>query len=130
MTEDGIFVFFTDSFALRQSTVSFMYRKEVFEQLGNFDRVKFGADSEYIERIRAVDGDAALGMIAKPLIFGLWSARSLTKSRGTEIDETGYRAPARRHYAEQRMRERLAGEWKGSSERYVNYIAPAEIVAI
>lgn len=128
--EDGTFVFFRDGFALRQSTVSTMYRREVLEDFGPFDSVRFGADSEYIERVRALEGDGAIAQMAKPLLFGLWSNQSLTRSSGSEVDEVGYRAPMRRAYAELRMRERLQGDWRGDSTRYPNYIAPTDIVEV
>lgn len=128
--EDGTFVFFRDGFVLRQSTVSTMYRREVLQDFGPFDSVRFGADSEYIERVRALEGDSAIAQMSKPLLFGLWSNQSLTRSSGSEVDEIGYRAPMRRAYAEMRMRERLQGDWRGDSTRYPNYIAPTNIVEV
>jgi hypothetical protein len=44
-----------------------------------------------------------------PLMFGLASANSLTRSPGIEATEDGYRAPARRAYAAAAARRRHIG---------------------
>jgi hypothetical protein len=105
----GEIVFFRDQSALRPSLVSIMAAKDVFRKYGPYRPVRFGGDTEFRERIRIAEGDAAVYQLRHPLIFGLWSASSLTQSAGSEALEDGYRGPARRQYSEITTRQRLLG---------------------
>jgi hypothetical protein len=103
-------VFFRDQRCLRIAVVSLMAEKSVFDHCKGYRSVLCGADSEAYERIRTDFGGQAILMLDQPLIFGLWSARSLTQQSGLEATEDGYRSPARRRYAEAATRNRLMGQ--------------------
>jgi glycosyltransferase involved in cell wall biosynthesis len=105
----GEVVFFRDHRCLRMSVVSIMARASLFRDQGPYRSVVCGADSEFLERLRVRFGKDALEEIDLPLIFGLWSEQSLTRSDGLEATEDGYRSKARRDYAEVAARQRLLG---------------------
>lgn len=66
---------------------SLMFRREVFEALGYWDRVRVEADTEYYYRIRAAYGDQAVGEVLPrvPLAFGRAAADSLTAVGATHL---------------------------------------------
>jgi len=104
----GTFVFFRDMKATRLSIVSMMVRRSAMAELGPFSPARFGADFEMYHRLRATLGEEQLARVRAPLIFGLWSSGSLTRTPGAEALESGFRSKARRRYAElalQRARE-------------------------
>ncbi|MEW6316095.1 MAG: glycosyltransferase family 2 protein [Pseudomonadota bacterium] len=108
--EDGKFIFFKDQAALRMSVVSLMAHRSVFAHLPPYRSVRFGADTEFLETIRKVYGPESVGIVRRPLIFGRWSASSLTQAAGQEASLDGYRGPARRTYAEGAFMQRLLGK--------------------
>jgi hypothetical protein len=110
MRPSGEIVFFRDRSALRNCLVSIMSAKSTFLRYGPYRPVRFGGDTQFKERIRLAEGDAAILQLADPLIFGLWSAHSLTQSNGSESLEDGYRGLKRRRMAEITTRQRLLGE--------------------
>ncbi|MGR3617174.1 MAG: glycosyltransferase [Paracoccaceae bacterium] len=67
---------------------SLMIRKQALTRLGYWDQVKAGADSEYIDRLRASYGAAAIctAVPGIPLGFGRICPESLTQASGTHID--------------------------------------------
>ena len=54
-----------------RNTSSLMFKRNVFEKIGYWDRVRCSADTEYLHRILAVYGDDAYGEVLKgvPLAF-------------------------------------------------------------
>ncbi|WP_051530390.1 glycosyltransferase family 2 protein [Halomonas halodenitrificans] len=66
---------------------SLMFRREVFEALGYWDRVRVEADTEYYYRIRAAFGDQSIGEVLPgvPLAFGRTVADSLTAVGATHL---------------------------------------------
>ncbi|MBL8591955.1 MAG: hypothetical protein JNK01_04670, partial [Devosia sp.] len=80
-----------------------------FERFGPYRAAKIGADTEFYERLRMSLGVNAVRLMPTPLMFGLASANSLTRSPGIEATEDGYRAPARRAYAAAAARRRQVG---------------------
>lgn len=70
-----------------RNTSSLMFRREVFDALGFWDRVRVDADTEYYHRIRAVFGDAALGEVLPgvPLAFGRSATHSLSQAGPTHL---------------------------------------------
>ncbi len=136
LTPSGEFVFFKDHIALRMCVNSIMFRREIFATIGQYRNVLCGADSEFFEKARALFGDAKISHIKAPMVLGLWSDNSMTKSAGTEALDNGYRAPKRRVYAEAASRQRALGVALYSDDEIdaVNvasgiYRAPAEIMA-
>lgn len=58
---------------------SFMFRKEILKEVGFWDSVRFGADSEFIRRIKMVYGPVAIADLdTPPLSFQRQSSDSLT----------------------------------------------------
>lgn len=136
VTPDGRFVFFRDQSAVRLCRVTLMARRET---LGTapFRSVRFGADFELHESLRAGFGDAKIAVVRTPLVFGLWSPTSETRRPGAESHEDGYRSPARRAYSEwvfRRFRQRdvdvLDGEVARVVEESGNAIAATSIEEI
>ena len=107
---DGEAIYFRDGRCRRLCAVSLLASRDVFSTHGPYRSVQCGADTEFIESIRASLGDDQVIRIEKPLVLGLWSNQSLTRSAGTEALSDGYRAPARRAYAEIAARQRLLGK--------------------
>jgi FkbM family methyltransferase len=77
---------------------SAFYRRSVFDQVGFFDSVRFGADSEHWYRVRRVFGPGCSKSL--PLCLGLGSIRadSLTRSGDGAMDRENY-SPVRGAYA-------------------------------
>lgn len=113
MTSEGAFVFSSDQAVARIAVVSLLAPREVFERFGPYRQARFGADTEFYEKLRARLGVDAVKLMQTPVILGLVSATSLTRSPGIEATEDGYRAPARRSYAAAAARSRHIGEHPG-----------------
>lgn len=66
---------------------SFMFRREVWESLGEWDQVRIGGDTEYIWRMQASFGKAAFTKIHAeiPLAFALDEESSLTRTKATHV---------------------------------------------
>ena len=71
---------------------SVMVRKKVFDELGKFDTVRIGADTEFIARVRCYYGDSSYSMIAQPLTVGLERQNALTGSGIGRMDASGFNA--------------------------------------
>jgi hypothetical protein len=109
VSADGEFVFSSDHAVARLAVVSLLAPRLVFERFGPYRAAKIGADTEFYERLRMSLGVNAVRLMPTPLMFGLASANSLTRSPGIEATEDGYRAPARRAYAAAAARRRQVG---------------------
>jgi glycosyltransferase involved in cell wall biosynthesis/Tfp pilus assembly protein PilF len=64
--------------ALRMACISLLIRKEVVEQVGFFDSLRVGADTEYIERIEAIFGKDRRLRQRIPSMFMMLHSSSLT----------------------------------------------------
>ena len=113
VTAGGEFVFSSDQAVARIAVVSLLAPREIFERFGPYRQARFGADTEFYEKLRARLGVDAIRLMPSPVILGLASASSLTRSPGIEATEDGYRAPARRIYAAAAARSRHMGEHPG-----------------
>lgn len=113
MTAGGEFVFSSDQAVARIAVVSLLAPRELFVRFGPYRPARFGADTEFYEMLRARLGVDAVRLMQTPVILGLASASSLTRSPGIEATEDGYRAPARRTYAAAAARSRHMGEHPG-----------------
>lgn len=105
----GHLIAFRDGNFLRMCLNSIMFTRSVFDSFGPYRSVLCGADSEFYELLRGYLPERELLAIRQPLVLGLWSSSSLTRSSGIEADEIGYRAPARRSYAGLAGRQRILG---------------------
>lgn len=66
---------------------SLMFRREVSERLGYWDRVKVSGDREYLNRIQAAYGPNAVGKVDSgvPLALGRYRDASLTQTKPTHL---------------------------------------------
>ncbi|WP_409523321.1 glycosyltransferase [Nitrincola sp. MINF-07-Sa-05] len=72
---------------VRPNISSLMFRREVFDQLGYWDRVRVSGDTEYHQRIvKAYGAQSVLHALPDaPLAFGRMSAESLTQTGATHL---------------------------------------------
>jgi len=133
---EGRFVFFKNQKALRLSLVSLMLSRELFFEQGGFRSARVGADLELYTRLGARFGADAVTRIRAPLIFGLWSERSVTRQSGTQALEDGYRSAVRRSYSELVSLQRRPGAQPSDADCDAllhasgNYVAPSEVVEL
>lgn len=109
VTATGEFVFSSEHAVARLAVVSLFAPRRLFDCFGPYRPARFGADTEFYEGLRLRLGTEAVKLMPVPLIFGLSSATSLTRSAGIEANEDGFRAPARRAYAAAAARQRHMG---------------------
>lgn len=64
--------------ALRMACISLLIRREVVEEIGFFDSLRVGADTEYIERIEAKYGQDRRLRLRIPSMFMMLHSKSLT----------------------------------------------------
>jgi len=65
-----------------ESTI--MFRRGIVKHIGYYDSVRYGADSEYQQRIKMAYGRAATGTIRKVMYIALLRPNSLTVSKKTK----------------------------------------------
>ena len=106
ITPSGEFIFSADQHVARLAVVSLLGARELFERFGPYRSSRVGADTELFERLRMNLGSEAVTLMPSPVLFGLASANSLTRSAGIEATEDGFRSPARRAYAAAAARQR------------------------
>jgi hypothetical protein len=79
-----------------ESTI--MFRRKIIEEIGYYDSVRFGADSEYRDRIRTVYGKKAMYIIKSVLYLALLRPNSLISS-GKSIQGSRFRIQYRDNYS-------------------------------
>jgi len=85
--------------AIRLACISLLARREVFEYLGHFDSMRVGADTEFIERIKAYFGDDALLHDPIPSMFMLNHSSSLTGGGRFQISWRSISGPRLKHHS-------------------------------
>ena len=70
-----------------------MFRRDTLRRLGEFDRVRFSADSEMMWRARLVLGGDAIAVLPQTLTVGLYRPGSLTTAAASGFDAFGFSAP-------------------------------------
>ncbi|PSJ48227.1 glycosyl transferase family 2 [Zobellella endophytica] len=98
---------------------SLMFRRQVFEELGYWDKVRADADTEYYHRILAAYGDKAIGdaLPGVPLSFGRNLSTSLTQTSATHIS-TQF-VGARKDYQD------AASQWHAAANSITDLYMPA-----
>ena len=91
---------------LHENPASTFIRREVFGEIGLFDSVRTGADSELLWRMIGAYGNDSVVTVSKPLAVGLHHAASLTQSGATAFDEHRF-SPVRLTYWESWVRWQL-----------------------
>jgi hypothetical protein len=129
---DGSCVVFWDGRARRMAVVSLLARRSAFELLGPYPSARFGADLDLLRGFSLRFGAAAIARVRRPLLLGLWSERSLTRSSAAESLESGYRSPARRAYSEWLFQRDASGTLSRVPEDLLretgNFVAPAPLL--
>jgi len=84
-----------------EAVATMMFRTEpVRTELGYWDSVRFGADTEYMRRLKKVYGDDSVVTLKKPTVISLLHDESLTRDPITGINVGGFKglSPVRRKY--------------------------------
>lgn len=92
--EQGDFVFFRDNLTVRQSVVSLFAPTELFKSR-KYLPLRVGADTHFVSDLLLEFGQNAVAHCPLPLIFGLWSDVSLTRSTTFEALECDFIGPRR-----------------------------------
>ncbi len=77
---------------LHENPASTFFRASVLDEIGFFDSVRAGADSEFLWRIRRRFGPQATAELPKPLAVGLHHAASITQSGAAAFDQHRFSA--------------------------------------
>jgi hypothetical protein len=77
---------------LHENPASTFIRASVIDEIGYFDSVRAGADSEFLWRMRRHYGPQGVAEIPKPLSVGLHHAQSITQSGVAAFDEHRFSA--------------------------------------
>lgn len=90
VSDDGLFYARQCFPLLRMNPASPLFRKErVLSKTKAWDKVRVGADSEFIERLKLVFGEKSYRHIKKPLTLGAHRNNSLMTNNHTGYDEHG-----------------------------------------
>lgn len=90
LQDDGVFFSRQVHPLARINPSSPLFRKDkVQQQVGMWDNVRTGADSEFLARIRLVFGPAAVHRISQPLAFGSHREGSLMTAKSTGYSASG-----------------------------------------
>ncbi len=112
---------------------STFYRRTLLEEIGGFDNVRVGADSELLARTRHARGPRSIKNLNDCLAIGLSHDSSLTQSGAAAVDEFRY-SPPRLEYTEAWLRWHLdtalaaTGSLKILSDEPRKFAVPASIL--
>lgn len=91
VTEEGRFVSHTTWPLTRWTPNSIVFRRDVvLSRIGYLDNVRFGADSEFVARIRCAFGERGHLKLRLPMTLALHRTQSLMNASDTGLDATGY----------------------------------------
>jgi glycosyltransferase involved in cell wall biosynthesis len=85
--------------ALRMACISLLMRREVMDEIGFFDSLRVGADTEYIERIEAHYGTNRRLRLRVPSMFMMLHSSSLTGGGPFHISWRSVTGPRLQHHA-------------------------------
>ncbi|WAI81356.1 MULTISPECIES: glycosyltransferase family 2 protein [Achromobacter] len=91
-----------------------MRRKEILDNIGGFDTVAVGADTDYFERIRAVFGDSRIKFQQEVMLVAMGLSTSLMHNKFTGVSANGY-SSKRIAYREESA-ERILSAVRGSPQ--------------
>jgi hypothetical protein len=137
ITPRGHVLFAKDQKASRLCPVSLMLTKASFEEAGPFRSARIGADLELYADLRARFGTDRVSRVSAPLMLGLSSPGSATRTAGSEALADGYRSPARRVYSELISQKHAQGGRRLSSAELDaqlratdNFLEPSELLEV
>lgn len=70
---------------VRQAEITLIFKKDIIDDIGYFDSIRFGADSEFISRIKATYGRRSIKILDHILYYARTREDSLTTSSITGI---------------------------------------------
>ncbi|GAB6059390.1 glycosyltransferase [Desulfonatronum parangueonense] len=111
---------------------SFLFKREVYDILGNWDPVRVGADTEYIWRVESYYGKSSIKRILPnlPLSFALDDENSLTRRKGTHVSSLYF---GLRHYYREISRyyhAHLKNPGKKLAKNEILDLVPRELVEV
>ena len=121
-------IFYKGNGAIRLACISLLADRGVFEQLGHFDSMRVGADTEFIERIKAYWGDDSVLHDPKPSMFMLNHSTSLTGGGPFQISWRSITGPRLEHHSSFRAWHKKIRH--GGEDPYVEFplrVRPYEI---
>ena len=92
-------IFYKGVGAIRLACISLLAKRSVFEKIGYFDSMRVGADTEFIERIKATFGDDAVLHDPIPSMFMLNHSTSLTGGGRFQISWRSITGPRLEHHS-------------------------------
>jgi glycosyltransferase involved in cell wall biosynthesis len=92
-------IFYKGIGAIRLACISLVAKRSVFEKIGFFDSMRVGADTEFIERIKAAFGDDAVLHDPIPSMFMLNHSTSLTGGGRFQISWRSITGPRLEHHS-------------------------------
>ena len=118
---------------MQPAVATLMFERElVVEKIGFFDEVRFGADTEYYERMKKAFGQKSVVEIEVPLCLSAWQESSLTGCPRTGIDFILGTSPIRLKYNESWKQWHSNGQAlflkKNSSKQDRKFYAPNEML--
>jgi len=127
-------IFYKGVGAVRLACISLLAKRSVFEKIGHFDSMRVGADTEFIERIKATFGDEAVLHDPIPSMFMLNHSTSLTGGGRFQISWRSITGPRLEHHSAFRSWHKKIryGNWTPYVEfplRVRPYEIPGEMIA-
>ena len=121
--------------ALRMACISLLIRREVMDDIGFFDSLRVGADTEYIERIEAYYGKNRRLRLRVPSMFMMLHSSSLTGGGPFHISWRSVTGPRLQHHASFRTWHRkikagLTGPFVPRKIHHRPFKAPDEMKSI
>ena len=92
-------IFYKGVGAIRLACISLFAHRSVFEKIGYFDSMRMGADTEFIERIKAYWGDDAVLHDPIPSMFMLNHSTSMTGGGRFQISWRSITGPRLEHHS-------------------------------
>ena len=92
-------IFYKGVGAIRLACISLLAKRSVFEKVGFFDSMRVGADTEFIERIKATFGDDSVLHEKIPSMFMLNHSSSLTGGGRFQISWRSITGPRLEHHS-------------------------------
>ena len=92
-------IFYKGVGAIRLACISLFAKRSVFEKIGFFDSMRVGADTEFIERIKATFGDDSVLHDPIPSMFMLNHSTSLTGGGRFQISWRSITGPRLEHHS-------------------------------
>ena len=127
-------IFYKGVGAIRLACISLFAKRSVFEKIGYFDSMRVGADTEFIERIKATFGDDAVLHDPLPSMFMLNHSTSLTGGGRFQISWRSITGPRLEHHSSfkawhKKIRHKEWTPYVAHPLRVRPYEIPAEMIS-